>query len=150
MGKTNLTYHLTILLCFFSLCPATCSASYSNTLQCSTKTYSDSENKKPSEDFEAGDKIYLKIFCNKLQPGQYTAKVYWSKENYGVIRTDKEIFTLEIEVDREIFFWMKLDRRGFLNRLTSLSDYNPDMLGSWTVESYMDEKLVGKNQFTIY
>ena len=116
---------------------------------CITATFLDFDNKMPSKEFEADDKVILKLFCPNLPPGQHIVRVYWSKNNYGTVRTDSENFTLKINGDRELYFWFKLDKPGLLNRFTSLSEYNPEMIGRWSVESYLNGKLVGQNQFTM-
>lgn len=117
---------------------------------CITATYLDIDNKMPSNEFQAGEKVILKLFCENLPSGQHIARVDWSKNNYGTVRTDSETFILKINVDRDLYFWFKLDKPGLLNRLTSLSEYNSEMIGGWSVESYLNGKLVGKNQFTMY
>ncbi len=136
-----------LLFCTLFVCQGTGVTIAEN---CTTATYLDFDNKMPSKEFDASDKVILKLFCTNLPPGQHIAQVHWAKNNYGPVRIDRELFTLKINVDRELYFWFKLDKLGLLNRLTSLSDYNSEMIGNWSVESYLNGKLVGKNQFTMY
>lgn len=117
---------------------------------CATDTYLDLDNKMPSKEFEADDKVVLKLFCENLPPGRHILHVNWIKSNYGIVRTDSEIFILKINADRELYFWFKLDKPDLLNRLVSLSGYNSEMIGNWSVESYLNGELVAKNQFTMH
>lgn len=123
---------------------------FSYSYDCTIDTYIDDKMQKHSSEFEAGDKVHLKIFCKGLHPGKYRVSVTWSKQGHGAMRSDDYKFVTKQTRDREFYFWVKLGKMGFLNRLVSISDYNPKMMGYWSVESFLNDQNIGYNQFAIY
>ena len=116
---------------------------------CVSNTYQDSITENTSKTFLAGDKIYVKISCKKLLPGEYSLVINWDKYNRGTIRTDKSKFVIKHTADREVYFWMKIGEKGFGNRFFSLSDYNTDLIGRWTARPYLNNEQVNESNFTI-
>ena len=114
---------------------------------CTAHTYNNNSWTNQSTLFEVGDKVYVKITCNDLHKGNYLARINWIKENYGVVRTDTYQFTSPLQENRNIFFWMSVDKKSFLSSMLSFDEYNEDMLGDWRVESFLEEELVATSVF---
>jgi len=117
---------------------------------CTLNTSADSTLKHPLNEFPAGDEIHLQIKCQEIPPGKHLISVNWIKVNYGFVRADVDHFHLLKQLPREFDYWFKLGRPGFLNRISSLSEYNPKMLGDWKVTVSIDSNQVGVLSFYIY
>ena len=116
---------------------------------CTSGTYQNTSAEFVSNSFLAGDKIYVKISCLKLPPGEYSLVVNWDKYNRGTVRTDKNHFVIKSEADRAVYFWMKIGKKGLANRIISLSDYNTDLIGKWTARPYLNNKSVEESEFIV-
>ena len=116
---------------------------------CVADTYEEVLSDKVTKSFLAGDKIYVKISCLQLPPGQYSLVVNWNKHNHGTVRTDTNRFVIKYRGDREVYFWMKVGKKGLLNRALSLSDYNTDLIGGWTTHSFLNGEPVAESAFTV-
>jgi hypothetical protein len=116
---------------------------------CVSETYNDISFLKIQTTFIPEERVYVRISCLQLSPGEYTIHVNWTRNNYGVIRADEHEFTTESEIDRVIYFWMKLSKKGLLKRSLSGSDYSDHLFGEWVVDSYINGEPVNNNRFTI-
>ncbi len=116
---------------------------------CTSDTYQNTSSEIVSKSFLAGDKIYVKISCPKLPPGEYSLVVNWDKYNHGTVRTDKNDFVIKTAADRDVFFWMKIGKKGLANRVFSFSDYNTDLIGKWTARPYLNKEPVKVSEFMV-
>lgn len=116
---------------------------------CTSGTYQNTSAEFVSQSFLAGDKIYVKISCLKLPPGEYSLVVNWDKYNRGTVRTDQNHFVIKSEADRDVYFWMKIGKKGLANRIFSLSDYNTDLIGKWTARLYLNNEPVKESEFMV-
>ncbi|PHR22548.1 MAG: hypothetical protein COA36_17715 [Desulfotalea sp.] len=136
--------HRYILLFLFLLIA---SPAHSN---CTLNTFADSTLKQRLEEFQAGDSIHLQIQCTEISAGTHLITVDWIKNNSGIIRTDSDHFQILKTLPREFYFWFKLDKPGVLNRISSLSEYNTEMLGDWRVIVRIDDRQIGVLSFLYY
>lgn len=116
---------------------------------CTSDTYQNTSAENESKSFLAGDKIYVKISCLQLPPGEYSLVVNWDKFNRGTVRTDKNIFIVRYKADRDVYFWMQVGKKGLANRIISLNDYNTDLIGKWTARPYINNEPVEESKFTV-
>jgi len=122
----------------------------SHSSDCTSEIYSDSSFEKQTDLFNIGNEVFLRIYCGNLPPGDHTFSVKWIKDDIGINRFDSEVISQNLAGDREIFFWMKIDSMGFLNRMFSGSDYNEDMIGAWHTESFINDIFIGVNKFNMH
>ena len=116
---------------------------------CSGSTYNSPAFEQQVTDFSPYEKIYLIIECTGLQPGEYKMYANWTHQKRGMIRSDKHDFTAEQGLRNSIFFWMKLSKKGPMSSMLSNQDFHEENFGEWVVETYLNDKLIVSNEFTI-
>lgn len=116
---------------------------------CKSNIYNDISFLDPKKTVSPYDKIFVKIDCSQIPVGSYTIQVNWIKNNYGIIRTNRQDFVIDVPSDRMIYFWIKLHKKGMLSSGFSGNDYNEEFYGDWTVETYIDDEAVSSNTFLI-
>lgn len=75
--------------------------------------------------------------------------VNWINNQQGIIRTDQQQFDVIKKNDQSVFFWLKLSKKGPLKSVFTNEDFNDSLLGSWTVEGYLNDEPVSVNGFEI-
>ena len=116
---------------------------------CTINAFTEDSKPNTSYDFLAGDRILLRIKCPPIPAGKHSITVNWIKNNYGVVRSDVDRFTLLKDLPREFSFWFQLSKQGLLRRLTDGGTYNSRMLGDWIVTAIIDNSPALSLEFTI-
>lgn len=118
-------------------------------LECQSETYNDISFLESTDTFSPYDKIFLKIFCDEIPTGKQTFYVKWTKDDLGVIRTDKQ----EVEVVSPdgfmVYFWIKLHKSGVLSSGLTNKDFDDTYYGDWTVDVFVDDLSISVNKFSV-
>jgi len=122
-------------------------ASYA--LECRSDTCNDISFVESTNTFSPYDKIFLKIFCEEIPTGKQTFYVNWTKDDLGVIRTDKQ----EVEVVSPdgfmVYFWIKLHKSGVLSSGLTNKDFDEKYYGNWTAEAFVNDLSISVNKFSV-
>ena len=117
---------------------------------CNGKLYNNSSFSKPQKSFSVLDKIYLKVSCNDLPVGNYTVISDWISPQGKLIRQNTHNFDVNEPGDYMSYSWMKLLRKGPLQRNFTGQDINLEHYGEWIVKAYLQGKEVAVKKFTVY
>ena len=104
----------------------------------------------PQAVFSPYDKIFVRITCSGLDAGDHTLQVNWVHGRVGIVRSDKQDFTINVSgSDHTAYFWFKLSRQGPIKSVITNQDFYPGHLGDWAVEVSLGERLVSSSAFSI-
>ena len=118
-------------------------------LECAGNLSANGQFDKIQSVFSPLDRIHVKVDCVDLRPGRKVLHVNWIHNKQGIFRVDKN--EIEVQGDRMYggFFWFKLSRKGPIHSAISNSDYHEQNYGEWSVEVYLDDKMIIREGFEI-
>ena len=114
--------------------------------ECEGKLYDEPSFLVEKHELSIYDKIYLVIICKHLPRGSYELSVLWENPGGKVIRTDTQTFFVDEPGDRRSSFWLKLMRKGPVERGFTNTDFDRDNYGKWQVINYLqDDRIITKS-----
>lgn len=123
---------------------------HSNAAECSSQTYNDISFTEFRTDFSPYDRIFIKIDCNDLQQGKHSLLVNWVHQKAGIVRSDKQEFTVKTTgTGHTAYFWFKLTRRGPIKSTLTNQDFYQGHMGDWFAEVVLDNQIAVQSMFTV-
>lgn len=134
---------LHVLLCFSHTTAASSDGS-----SCTAATYGDRSYTKAQDTFSVYGKVYMRLHCQNLGPGDHVISVEWIDAEGGLQRADNHPFSLVLAQDYSCFFTFKLMRKGTLLQMLSGRDFDDAHYGRWSVIAYLDNQEIWRNHFS--
>lgn len=118
--------------------------------KCTGELYKDQSFSKPETTFSFLDTVYLKVTCTELPPGSYTIVSDWINPLGKLTRQNSFSFELMETTGYMTYSWMKLVRKGPLQRMFTGQDVDMEQYGEWVVKAYLRGVEVVTKQFTLH
>jgi hypothetical protein len=146
-GSSILWTGLTIGFLFFGYPFCVHAASPFN---CNGELYKDLSFSQPEKNFSILDKVYFNVTCTELPAGSYTIVTEWTNPMGKLTRQDNHVFEIKETTGYMAHSWMKLLRKGPLQRNFTGQDVDIEHYGEWAVKAYLHGKEVAEKKFTFH
>ena len=116
---------------------------------CIASIYSDKALSQLADQFSVYDDVYLRVSCEALPRGSFKISTQWMDEQ-GRLQAER-VHTVEIEFPRghSASFKFKQMPQGTMKRVTSGQDFEEYQYGRWSVLTFINTDIIGRNFFTI-
>lgn len=115
------------------------------------KMYADSEFKSEQYRFNPHDKIYVVLDFVNIPAGQYNLTADWITPWGSLERQTTHAFSLERTTPAyQVYFWLKLHRKGPLKRALTGVEFKEEFFGEWKVNYYLNGLSIGQRKFEVH
>ena len=117
---------------------------------CNGELYKELSFSQPEKSFFITDKIYFNITCTELPAGDYTIVTHWTNPMGEIIRQENHVFELKKTTGYMSHSWMKLLKKGPLQRNFTGQDVDIENYGEWSAKAYLHGKAVAEKKFILH